>query len=265
MTTNKELFLISTTFDIGTLEAIDMLSSEQSHISKINFFAILNSLHQIQDNYIFEQSLLAKSTGDYLDPIPQEVFHNLFEQIIIDQFDTKNKKCNFILDRGISIQRSLINSYQVKFIKDMKSIFIYTHPVILAMRSWNQITEIYNKSHDPKYLESLSVEGVIDISKYCQRYVKSWIDSVLKISSFSKLENNILFLQYDDLYCDFDKISEKLSNFLNLRPESLNKISTGSREKFSTEYDLIRKIKKPILSNVCKSIKKELDLSFIEI
>ena len=133
------------------------------------------------------------------------------------------------------------------------------------MRKWIQITELYKKTNNSRYLEALSIEGEININKYCIRFVELWIDSIQKITSSYKIKKNLLFIQYEDLYEEFDLTFKKISNFLGNENLLLENINALNRDNFKKEYDLIRKIDKSTISYTDKTLRKRLPMKFIKI
>ena len=265
MPTKKQYYVISTTLDIGSVEIFDLFSNKDFFVSKTNYFAVLSSLYNIQDNYNNQLSLVAEATGDYFDLISNDVFDSLFEEILINEIKNKNRKYNLILDRGTSPQRNLLYKCSKKLINKYKSIIIYTHPIIISMRKWIQITELYKKTNNSRYLEALSIEGEININKYCIRFVELWIDSIQKITSSYKIKKNLLFIQYEDLYEEFDLTFKKISNFLGNENLLLENINALNRDNFKKEYDMVRKIDKSTISYTDKTLRKRLPMKFIKI
>jgi len=265
MPTKKQYYFISTTFDIGSAEIFKLFSNKDFFVTKNNYFAVLSSLHNIHDNYNNALSLLAEATGDYSDLISIDVFDSLFEEILINEIEHKSREYNLILDRGTSPQKSLLYNCSKKLINKHKSIIVYTHPIIISMRKWIKLTELYKKTNNSKYLDEISIEGEINTNKYCIRFVELWIDAIQKIISSYKIKNNLLFILYEDLYEEFDLTCKKISNFLGNENLLLETINILNRDNFKNEYDLIRKIDKSTISYINKILRKKLPMKFIKI
>jgi len=256
---SKKYCLVSSSLNIGTEAIVRFLSKEEFEIERTNFHIIHKSLSFIRERYNERMELMSISIGDKVSQTSQEVFDNVFRQIIFDSFPNKDKTNNLIIDSGTS----LLSLRPEKFISDIKIIIIYTHPILLSLRIWNHMTDLFLKTHDKKYLDSISNDGSLDLHNFCKNYFKSWLESFERVCLSYTSNKNVLFIQESELCHTYT--SNKLIKFLGIKKPNVKNFSLDSNNNFTKEQKSVKKISPDILKEIDISLKKRIPLSFNEI
>ena len=256
---SKKYCLVSSSLNIGTEAIVRFLSKEEFEIERTNFHIIHKSLSFIRERYNERMELMSISIGDKVSQTSQEVFDNVFRQIIFDFFPNNVKTNNLIIDSG----NSLLSLRPEKLISDIKIIIIYTHPILLALRIWNHMNDLFLKTNDKRYLDSISNDGSLDLHKFCQNYSKSWLESFERICLSYFSNKNVLFIKESELCHTYT--SNKLITFLGIEKPNVKNFSLDSDDNFTKERKTLKEISPDILKEIDISLKKRIPFSFNEI
>ena len=171
-----------------------------------------------------------------------KTFFEYVREIIL--FSGEGKKVSGINDNEFFIEN--LDLFH-KYMPETQFIVIVRNPLDTALSNWDHCQRLYIKEGNKKYLETISLNNVLDKSLYSIEYSKVWVNQMQKFQRIKKeLENKVFIVKYEDFISDKYNTCRELFKFLSvdtsgdLLKDIVCKSSIENMRKESTEPSFYR-------------------------
>jgi len=214
----KKTFICGGMYKSGTTMLQRILNShpEISCPAEHNLKGLNNMFSTVNNNYNRHLEYRGSVIGVAALNLGADFFNKTFFEYVreIILFSGEGKKVSGINDNEFFIEN--LDLFH-KYMPETQFILIVRNPLDTALSNWDHCQRLYVKEGNKKYLETISLNNVLDKSLYSIEYSKVWINQMAIFQRVKKeLGNKVLIIKFEDFISDKYKTCKELFGFLSV-------------------------------------------------